>query len=63
MHFLPDTLEGSLQIPRFLIPLVSWYVITFYNRMDQLVVVNPSFIDDLVEYGISAYKSLIYQTL
>ena len=56
VHFLPDTLEGSLQIPRFLDPLVSWYVITFYNRMDQLVVVNPSFIDDLVEYGISRDK-------
>lgn len=56
VHFLPDTLQGSLKIPKFLEGLVAWYVITFYNRMDQLVVVNPSFIDDLVTYGIPRQK-------
>ncbi|TCD46099.1 glycosyltransferase [Streptococcus sp. X16XC17] len=56
VHFLPNTLQGSLKIPPFLRGLVSWYVTSFYNRMDQLVVVNPSFIDDLVDHGIKREK-------
>ncbi|HEL1618733.1 TPA: glycosyltransferase family 4 protein [Streptococcus suis] len=56
VHFLPETLQGSLQIPRLFEPLVAKYVTSFYNRMDSLVVVNPTFIDDLVEHGISREK-------
>lgn len=56
VHFLPETLQGSLKIPAFLQGIVSWYVTSFYNRMDQLVVVNPSFIDDLVNHGIKREK-------
>ncbi|MFS1663193.1 glycosyltransferase family 4 protein [Streptococcus sp. zg-JUN1979] len=56
VHFLPDTLKGSLKIPAFLSPLVAKYVTSFYNRMDHLVVVNPSFIDDLVAFGIRRDK-------
>ena len=32
------------------------YVIDFYKRMDQIVVVNPIFIDKLTEYGLDRNK-------
>ena len=56
MHFLPDTLEGSLKIPFFLKGIVKRYVFSFYNRMEHLVVVNPMFIEDLVAAGIPREK-------
>lgn len=52
VHFLPGTMEGSLKIPQ---PFKGWfykYLIRFYKKMDQLVVVNPSFIEKLVAYDI-----------
>lgn len=52
VHFLPETLEGSLKIPQPFRSIFYHYVIAFYKRMDQLVVVNPAFIDKLVNYGI-----------
>lgn len=52
VHFLPETLEGSLKIPQPFRGIFYRYVIAFYKRMDHLVVVNPSFIDKLVAYGI-----------
>ena len=56
VHFLPETLEGSLKIPQPFRGLFYHYVIAFYKRMDQLVVVNPSFIQKLVAYGIPENK-------
>ena len=56
VHFLPDTLEGSLKIPFFLKGIVKRYVFSFYNRMEHLVVVNPMFIEDLVVAGIPREK-------
>lgn len=56
VHFLPETLEGSLRIPQPFRGLFYRYIIAFYKRMDQLVVVNPSFIDKLVAYGIARDK-------
>ena len=56
MHFLPETLEGSLKIPFFLKGIVKRYVFSFYNRMEHLVVVNPMFIEDLVAAGIPREK-------
>ena len=56
VHFLPDTLEGSLKIPFFLKGIVKKYVFSFYDRMEHLVVVNPSFIEDLVAAGIPREK-------
>jgi 1,2-diacylglycerol-3-alpha-glucose alpha-1,2-galactosyltransferase len=55
-HFLPDTLEGSLRIPKAFMPFVSSYVTGFYKSADKLVVVNPSFINQLVKYGIDRSK-------
>lgn len=56
VHFLPETLEGSLKMPRLFQRILGKYVTSFYNRMDHLVVVNPSFIDDLVAFGIAREK-------
>ncbi|GFZ27500.1 glycosyl transferase [Lactobacillus corticis] len=56
VHFLPDTLEGSIKLPGFAFKVFSKYVIDFYDRMDQIVVVNPVFIDKLVDYGIDRDK-------
>ncbi|MCS4488359.1 glycosyltransferase family 4 protein [Streptococcus sciuri] len=56
VHFLPNTLRGSLRIPKIVQPIVAKYVTSFYNRMDHLVVVNPSFIEDLVAFGIDRDK-------
>lgn len=56
-HFVPDTLlDGSLRIPKVFHPIVSRYIISFYNAADRLVVVNPSFIDELVRYKIPREK-------
>ncbi|UQS82909.1 glycosyltransferase family 4 protein [Bombilactobacillus folatiphilus] len=56
VHFLPETLDGSLKIPSFAKGAVAKYVISFYKRMDQLVVVNPSFIPKLEKAGIDPQK-------
>mgnify|MGYP005762428793 CR=1 FL=1 len=52
VHFLPETLEGSLKIPQPWRGIFYRYVIAFYKRMDHLVVVNPTFIPKLAAYGI-----------
>ncbi|WEV40200.1 glycosyltransferase family 4 protein [Lactobacillus sp. ESL0681] len=52
VHFLPETLEGSIKLPNLAKKVFYRYVIDFYKRMDQIVVVNPIFIDKLVKYGI-----------
>ncbi|BDR60107.1 glycosyltransferase family 4 protein [Lactobacillus xylocopicola] len=52
VHFLPETLEGSVKLPPIAKKVFYKYVIDFYKRMDQIVVVNPIFIDHLVKYGI-----------
>lgn len=56
VHFLPETIEGSLKIPKPFQKIVGKYVTSFYHRMDHLVVVNPSFIEDLVAFGIAREK-------
>ncbi|MHA8110038.1 glycosyltransferase family 4 protein [Lactobacillaceae bacterium Melli_B4] len=53
VHFLPETLEGSLKMPWLIRKLFYNYVIAFYKRMDHIVVVNPMFIDKLANYDIS----------
>lgn len=52
VHFLPETLEGSVKLPNYAKKVFYNYVIDFYKRMDQIVVVNPIFIEKLVKYGI-----------
>lgn len=52
VHFLPETLEGSIKLPRIAKAVFYKYVISFYKRMDHIVVVNPIFIPKLEKYGI-----------
>lgn len=47
VHFLPETLENSIQLPKPIQWLFYKYVLFFYRRMDVLVTVNPYFIDVL----------------
>ncbi len=56
VHFLPDTLDGSIKLPGFAFNIFKKYVTKFYNKADHLVVVNPIFIDDLVKFGIDREK-------
>ncbi len=56
VHFLPETLENSIKLPKFAKKVFYKYVIEFYKSMDFLVTVNPYFIDRLVSYGIDREK-------
>lgn len=52
VHFLPDTLEGSIQLTPPFDKLFSSYVMKMYKSADELVVVNPYFIDALEAYQL-----------
>lgn len=56
VHFLPDTLEGSIQLPKPFFAVFKKYVVGFYKMADYLIVVNPSFIPQLEAYGIAKEK-------
>ena len=56
VHFLPETVENSLQLPFLIKKVFYWYLIQFYKSMDILVTVNPLFIEMLGKYGIPARK-------
>ncbi len=56
VHFLPETLEKSIQLPWLFKKVLYKYLIHFYKAMDNLVVVNPVFIDKLEMYGVDPYK-------
>lgn len=56
VHFLPETLEGSLDLFPPFQKIFNKYLISFYKRMDKLVVVNPSFITKLGDAGIDTEK-------
>ena len=56
VHFLPETLEGSIKLPEPAKSVFYKYVISFYKRMDQIVVVNPTFIEKLVAHGLDRNK-------
>ncbi|AVK99699.1 glycosyltransferase [Pediococcus inopinatus] len=56
VHFLPETIDGSLKIPQPFRGIFYKYIIAFYKRMDHIVVVNPTFIPKLTAYGIPEEK-------
>ncbi len=56
VHFLPETIEGSIELPYVIKKIFYWYIISFYKRMDYLVTVNPYFIKLLENHGISRDK-------
>lgn len=56
VHMLPETVETSLNLPRFAKNIFYKYMIKFYDSMDYLVTVNPYFIGRLEHYGVSRDK-------
>lgn len=56
VHFLPDTLDGSIKLPKPIFYIFKKYVINFYKTADKLVVVNPIFIKDMIKYGLDKEK-------
>ena len=43
VHFLPDTLDGSMHLPKFAINTYAWWVKKMYLKSDYLVTVNPNY--------------------
>lgn len=56
VHFLPETLEKSISLPKPLKEVFYKYVLAFYKQADYLVTVNPRFIEDLETYGVDPAK-------
>ncbi|MDR2464668.1 MAG: glycosyltransferase family 4 protein [Streptococcaceae bacterium] len=56
VHFIPETLDGSIRLPKFAFHIFKKYVMHFYGKMDHLVVVNPEFKLKLIELGIPEEK-------
>ena len=56
VHFLPETVDDSLDLPKWARAFFYRYLISFYKRMDKLVVVNPAFMPKLAAYGIPLEK-------
>lgn len=56
VHFLPETMEESLELPSIAKKNFYQYIISFYRNMDYLVTVNPYFIKKLEEYNIDRNK-------
>lgn len=52
VHFLPETVDSSLNLPKFARKVFYKYMLKFYKSMDHLVVVNPYFIERLAHYGV-----------
>ncbi len=52
VHFLPETVDNSLNLPKFARKVFYKYMLRFYKSMDHLVVVNPYFIERLADYGV-----------
>lgn len=56
VHFLPDTLEGSINLPLVAFSALKFYVVNMYKSADHLVVVNPTFKNELIALGIEPEK-------
>lgn len=56
VHFIPDKDDGSLKMPKWMFGPYKWYVLKFYKKADEVIVVNPYYIKDLEKIGISKDK-------
>jgi len=56
VHFIPVYDDGSLHMSKFAFKIYRKYVLDFYNKNDELVVVNPYFINELKKVGINPEK-------
>jgi 1,2-diacylglycerol-3-alpha-glucose alpha-1,2-galactosyltransferase len=55
-HVMPDSLEGSLKIPTFILKYLVKYMINFYSMADRLVVVNSFYKQELIKLGLPKEK-------
>lgn len=53
VHFIPETIEGTIKLPGLTQSIYKKYITCFYKQADYLVVVNPTFIEPLLKRGIS----------
>ena len=53
VHFLPETVDNSLKLPKIAKKVFYKYLLAFYNSMDYLVTVNPSVIEQIKKAGIN----------
>lgn len=51
VHFLPNSLVGSLKLPKFYMNVYAWWTKRCYLKSDYLVVVNPLYIDEIAKMG------------
>ena len=51
VHFIDDTMNGSLHLPGFAMKIFIRYFMGFYRAADHLVVVNPAFKKELIKKG------------
>lgn len=56
VHFIPAKNHESIKLPKLAEKIFDWYVESYYRKADELIVVNPCFIDDLVKLGINKEK-------
>ena len=54
VHFLPTTLDGSIKLPKLAFRIFKRYVIGFYRKADEIVVVNSVFVKPLIALGLKA---------
>ncbi len=56
VHFLPNTLDGALKLPKLFMNIYAWWVKKCYLKSDYLVVVNPTYIDEMIKLGFNRDK-------
>lgn len=56
VHFLPETVDESINLPWLFKKVFYNYIIWFYKSVNHLVVVNPLFKEKLMEYNIPGDK-------
>ena len=56
VHFIPEIDDGSLKLPKWCLKPYRWYVLKFYRKADEVVVVNPYFKKDLLNIKIPEDK-------
>ena len=52
VHCLPSTFDGSIKLPKPIFWIFKKYVAHAYRKADEAVVVNPVYIEPLVELGL-----------
>lgn len=52
VHFIPEYDDGSLKMPKWMFKIYRKYVLSFYHKADEVMVVNPYFIKELEKIQI-----------